>query len=62
MKDEVEKLSTASKINYLKIISIGKRFESYIGWIFSKHLNCKNYCLNLKYSLLYEKERLIDIM
>jgi len=62
MEDEVQKLSKASKINYLKIISFGKRFESYIGWIFSKELNCKNYCLNLKYSLLYEKKRLIDIM
>ena len=62
MKDKVQNLSKIPKVNYLKTITIGKRFESYIGWAFSKELECKNYCLNLKYSLLNEKERLIEIM
>ena len=46
----------------IKTITEGKRFESYIGWLFAKSFEVEKYNLGSKYSFLKEAERAYEII
>ena len=40
----------------------GKKFESYIGWSFSRELKCERYLLSVGFSLKEEKNLITDLI
>jgi hypothetical protein len=44
------------------VVEEWKRFESYIGWSFSRELKCKKYHQGVEYSLKEEKDRIVNLL
>jgi len=51
-----------SSLKGIKTVEEGKRFESYIGWSFSKELKCEKYLLGVGYSLKEEKDLITHLL
>ena len=51
-----------SSLKGIKTVEEGKRFESYIGWSFSKELKCVKYLLGVGYSLKEEKDLITQLL
>ena len=59
---EKKQFKNFNPLKGIKVVEEGKRFESYIGWSFSKELKCKKYHQSVKYSLKEEKDIIVKLL
>ena len=60
MENKLDK--NLSSLKEIKTIEERKRFESYIGWSFSRELKCERYLLSVGFSLKEEKNLITDLI
>ena len=61
-KMDTNKIKKSHQLEGIKIMEDGKKFESYIGWIFCKELGCQRYFRGVKYSINEEKNYIIQLL
>lgn len=62
MKQIIELKEPKERIQGINIISEGKNFESYAGWLFAKALEVRKYNQDSKYSFRNEVKILYQII
>ena len=60
MENKLDK--NLSSLKEIKTIEEGKKFESYIGWSFSRELKCERYLLGVGFSLKEEKNLITGLI
>ena len=60
MENKLDK--NLSSLKEIKTIEEGKKFESYIGWSFSRELKCERYLLSVGFSLKEEKNLITGLI
>ena len=60
MENKLDK--NLSSLKEIKTIEERKRFESYIGWSFSRELKCERYLLSVGFSLKEEKNLITGLI
>ena len=59
---EKKQFKNFNPLKGIKVVEEGKRFESYIGWSFSRELKCKKYHQGVGYFLKEEKDIIVKLL
>ena len=63
METEIKKQNFKNEnLQVIKILTEGERFKSYIGWSFSRKLECKKYLQGINYSINQEIRKIESIL